>query len=127
MAIASDPSPDAGHSDNVPSVKIGVVIYQLSKDGQFLTAKWYHTDVGSNLVGSGKAARISGDNFEGEFDISYSNADGTPAGQFRLRILKQKDVYSLSWSDGDVKHFDGIGIETAHGLVAGWNHTAQSA
>lgn len=127
MAIAPDPLTDASHSDNVQAIKIGVVIYQLSKDGQSLTAEWYHTDVGSNLVGSGKATRISGDNFEGEFDISYSNSDGTAAGRFRLRIVKQKDVYSLSWSNGDIKLFDGIGIETVHGLVAGWNHTPQSA
>ena len=124
--MASDSNTGVGQSNDAPKIKIGVVIYQLSADGQSLNAKWYHTDVGSNLVGSGKAARISGEKFEGEFDISYFNADETPAGQFRLRIVKQKDVYFLSWSIGDTNLFEGIGIESVHGLVAGWNHAPQN-
>jgi len=126
MDVASGHPPDSRHSDEVQRIRIGVVIYRLSKDGQSLTAEWYHTDVGSNFVGSGVATRIRGINFEGEFEISYFDADGTPAGQFRLRIEKQEDIYSLSWFNGEVKHFEGIGIETVFGLVAGWNHTPQT-
>lgn len=61
-------------------------------------------------MGTGNAKRLSGADFEGEFDIMYATADGKPAGRFILRIVRRQEVYALSWLSGDVKRFEGVGI-----------------
>lgn len=121
--MATNPLSEAADSDNVPEMKIGVVVYRLSDEGRSLTAEWYHTDLKSNLVGTGNAKRLSGADFEGEFDIMYATADGRPAGRFILRIVRRQEVYSLCWFSGDVKRFEGVGIKGLEGLLVGWNQT----
>jgi hypothetical protein len=100
----------------------GVVVCQLSRDDQTLQARWYHSDVGSNLPGAGVARRVDGQGFEGSFDIEYFDAGGKPAGSFRLLIGKQGEVHYLQWLLSGRTLFNGLGIEGEQGLAAAWNH-----
>src|SRR6187399_3305051 len=101
MTMAPHSPLEVAGSGNVPRIQIGVVVYRLSDDGKSLAAQWYHTRLDSNRVGSGEATRKSGAGFEGEFDISYATADGKLAGKFLLKIVKQLEVYALSWYSGE--------------------------
>lgn len=101
-----------------PMPDIGVVIYRKGPEPGTLSASWHH---GTHGGGTGLAVDGPVRGFPGTYRVRYFDLEGRPLSAFELRIERSGDHYDLTWLDGGVIKFRGLGMDSQEGLVAGWH------
>lgn len=99
---------------------VGVVFYRPGASAGTLDAVWYATNLRSGRSGSGHATGGPGDGFAGQYQITYTLANGSNLGTFDLHIARSGEPYTLTWLLHGDTLFVGMGVETPDGLAAGW-------
>lgn len=99
---------------------IGVVYYQINLSENRIDAIWYTSRLDAKAIGTGIALGDISNGFPGDYTITYFDPDGSITGPFKMKIVKKKDIYELSWFINNELLFYGVGIETPNGLAAGW-------
>ncbi|MFC1925745.1 hypothetical protein ACFLW2_03495 [Chloroflexota bacterium] len=103
---------------------IGVVRYQIINESEIHAVWWNFVLDGSQLNrrhwGTGIARGDTSKGFPGEYKVTYTNHDGTVAGPFDLKLVRNDDVYELYWTLEGQLLWIGTGMETPEGLYAGW-------
>ena len=104
------------------NVNLGCVVYSESINE--IEAEWVFNRNGKIERGTGKGIRLSELNkkrrFEGEFEITYSDADGNKSPKLTLIISSEMGCYSLTWQDKEKMTDVGIGIERDNKLLASY-------
>ncbi|MBI9038127.1 MAG: hypothetical protein JEY97_08350, partial [Bacteroidales bacterium] len=58
--------------------------------------------------------------FEGEFEITYSDANGNKSSKLNLIISFESGYYNLTWNNNERNTDIGIGIESDNNLLASY-------
>lgn len=99
-------------------MNLGCVIYSASING--IEAEWVFNQNDKIERGTGKGIRLSGLNknrkFEGEFEITYSDAYGNKSSKIRLTIQFESEYYKLTWKIDNKITDIGMGIENNNKL-----------
>lgn len=102
---------------------IGCVIYTETDTG--ITAEWVFSKNDKITRGTGIGKRLSElkleKRFEGEYEIIYTDINGSKSEKLKLIISSELGYYNLSWSYKEKTKFIGIGIENDNKLSVGWN------
>jgi hypothetical protein len=97
---------------------LGLALYHRRPDGQ-VSIQWCSAET-AGALGTGYFLSSWPGSFEGSHQIVYYLPDGRPYGQWTLTIQKTGQLYELAWLKGQTVHMRGIGLDTPHGLAAGW-------
>lgn len=98
-------------------MNVGCVWYQKDTEPGTLTATWCHLTLGT---GTGKATGGPVEGFVGRYHICYYDDKGDEVAALELDIQKKGEYYELSWENRGEITAQGMGMEVADGLVAGW-------
>jgi len=97
---------------------IGLVLYTKSEKPGTLHAQWSHARTGN---GTGIASGGTGDGYVGHYTIHPSATSiPIPSADRELDIQKEGDTYRILWKNNGKITAEGIGMEVAEGLAAGW-------
>jgi len=98
-------------------INVGFVLYKKSEEPGTLNAIWCHRDGGNGI---GIATGGSNEGYEGNYLIRYSDHKGNIQADREMKIRKDGNCYKLQWLDNGKVTGEGIGMETAEGLSAGY-------
>lgn len=104
---------------------IGVVHYIIRPEGGVIDAVWHTTRFASEKCGTGVARGDTSNGFPGTYDITYYYPDGTVSAELELGIVKNGDVYDLTYSKDGQLLLRGIGLETPVGLAGGYRRIGE--
>lgn len=93
------------YADAAAGKPCGVALYKIAADGS-LTGKVAHW--GEYKFASEKAVRVKGDNFDGEYKLTGTSADGTPY-EGTIEVEKNGSGHQFTWHLGKV-NLAGFGI-----------------
>lgn len=96
---------------------IGIVVYTKNQESGELQATWCHSDYAS---GTGIAQGQPGDDYCGEYQVTYFDATGSEMAQLKLSIEKSAERYYVTWYKEGKASAQGIGILTDAGLSVGY-------
>lgn len=100
---------------------VGLVVYRKNPDTGDLIAKWCHSDSDS---GTGLAKGAPGEDYCGDYQITYFDADRNEVARLELQIRRSLEQYLVTWlKDGKVRS-QGIGMLTEVGLAVGYRDLA---
>ncbi len=109
------------------TLKIGSVIYTETDSG--IHAEWFYYKDNALQQGKGFAKRLSPVNkqrrFEGDFIITYSDANEVILAQLHLQIRYVSEYYRLTWKNKEHITDWGIGVERGHTLVASYTEKSK--
>lgn len=101
------------------NIHLGCVVYSESING--IEAEWIFNRKNKIERGTGIGIRLTELNkkrrFEGEFEITYSDADGNKSPKLNLVISSELGYYTLTWSNNEKITDIGIGIERGNTLL----------
>jgi hypothetical protein len=97
---------------------LGLALCTL-RAGAAPTLEWSTFEL-AGAVGTGRLTSPWAGSFIGEHQIALDLPDGRLYGEWRLAIRRQGALYRLAWRKNDVTHFEGLALETAHGLALAW-------
>jgi hypothetical protein len=97
---------------------LGLALYQFQPDGQ-VTIQWSTAEMGGSL-GTGLFTSPWPGAFAGDHRLVYYLPDGRLYGEWSLSIQKVERIYELAWRKGEAVHWQGLGLDAPHGLVASW-------
>ncbi|MGD1892566.1 MAG: hypothetical protein ACFB15_18495 [Cyclobacteriaceae bacterium] len=104
------------------NVNLGCVVYSESING--IEAEWIFNRKDKIERGTGIGIRLTELNkkrrFEGEFEITYSDADGNKSPKLNLIISFELGYYNLTWKNNEKITDIGIGIESDNKLLASY-------
>ena len=114
-------------NDNV-KVNLGCVVYTMTKAG--VKAEWvYHKD-GEIEHGNGIGLRLTEMNhkrrFEGDFKITYTDANGHQSPELDLIISFKSGYYHLMWEHNEKTTDIGIGIESDGKLLVSYTEAIKN-
>ncbi|MFW6255096.1 MAG: hypothetical protein ACOC41_09240 [Chitinivibrionales bacterium] len=101
-------------------MNIGCVVYTKDPQTGNLTADWHYAPENNPVTGTGKAQGMPGEQYAGEYVITYYNAVGIEAGTFTLHIEEKQAGFSLIWYQDGKKKYTGCGMMHENVLIAGW-------
>jgi hypothetical protein len=102
------------------NMNMGCVIYEKDFQSGKMNANWRFSFANKFETGTGKAIGDPGENYSGEYAITYYNSHGIESGHYDLMITELKDCYRLEWYQGEILKCFGIGMRSANLLIAGW-------
>ena len=101
---------------------IGCVIYAETSNG--IKAEWLLSNNNKITRGTGIGTRLNPTNkkkdFEGEYEITYSDINGKESPKLKLNISFESDCYKLTWIYNGTVTGIGIGIKNNNKLSVGW-------
>ncbi len=101
---------------------IGCVVY--SKTTKNLNAFWFYSNNNKVISGTGIGVRTDEGNiesrFDGQYNITYFDEDGTELSTLKLIISFKSGYYDLKWIKDDKISYYGLGLEIDNKLSAGW-------
>ena len=104
------------------NVHLGCVVYSESING--IEAEWIFKRKDKIERGTGIGIRLTELNkerrFEGEFEITYADADGNTSPKLNLIISFELGYYNLTWNTNEKITDIGIGIESDNKLLASY-------
>ncbi|MBN1501416.1 MAG: hypothetical protein JW982_14745 [Spirochaetes bacterium] len=101
-------------------MNIGCVVYEKYFNTGELTAEWTF-DSGTGIVeGTGHATGKPGNNYDGDYKITYFDTNGNSAGEYDLNITIEKNSYILKWHQNGTMKFTGIALQVDSKLMGGW-------
>ena len=107
---------------NRDNVHLGCVVYSESING--IEAEWIFNRKDKIEGGTGIGIRLTELNkkrrFEGEFEITYSDADGNKSPKLNLIISFESKHYNLIWYNNEEVTDIGIGIDSDNKLLASY-------
>ncbi len=103
-------------------LNIGCVVYAETSNG--IKAEWVFSKNDKTEHGKGVGVRLTELNkkrkFEGEFEITYSDANGNKSPILNLIISFESGYYKLTWNKNKKITDIGIGIESDNKLLASY-------
>lgn len=104
------------------NIQLGCVIYTETPTG--ITAEWIYKNNEELVHGKGIGIRTTHIHherrFEGEFDITYTYANGDTSPMLKLIITFEAEYYNLTWTHHEKVTDIGIGIERNNSLVVSY-------
>jgi hypothetical protein len=97
---------------------LGLALYHLQADAK-VRIEWCTAEM-HGAIGNGAFTTAWRGSFEGDHRIVQSLPDGRLYGEWDLAIQRVDQIYELTWRKGEAIHFKGLGLDTPHGLAAGW-------
>lgn len=98
---------------------IGSVFYTKSEKEGVLNAVWFHPEAG---LGTGIAEGKNINGYEGNYVITYFDANGNINAIRDLTIKKENEHYKITWLKNGRETAIGFGFETEKGLCGGWKN-----
>ncbi len=103
-------------------LNVGCVVYTETMEG--ISAEWVYGKDGKVANGSDIGIRLTELNtkrrFEGTFEITYLDANGSASPRLRLLISYESNVYRLRWGNTEKTTEIGIGFESDSKLLVGY-------
>jgi hypothetical protein len=103
-------------------MNIGCVVYKKDFKTGSLSADWRLAINGRNVNGTGKATGEPGDNYSGEYVITYFNSENIDLGTYNLTISEHSNCFNLEWRQDDKLKCVGTGMLYDNCLIAGWKN-----
>lgn len=108
--------------NNRININLGCVIYTETNNG--IAAEWIFKKNDKIEHGNGIGKRLTNLNkerrFEGEFEITYSDANGNKSSKLKLIISFDSGYYNLTWNNNEKNTDIGIGIERNNNLLVSY-------
>jgi hypothetical protein len=101
-------------------MSIGCVIYTKNHTTGELTATWSFYDGTDIMEGTGHANGKAGNDYPGEYKITYYDNNKSNIGEYKLIITKAKESYVLEWYQDENQKFTGIALLQNSKLMGGW-------
>lgn len=102
------------------AMNLGCVVYKKSFDSGNLFANWCFSFDDELLSGTGTATGQPGEDYVGEYVITYYDASGAQRGTYNLLIEKNDSFYELKWFQNKILKHQGVGMLQDNDLVASW-------
>ena len=100
---------------------VGSIIYEKNFQTGELKAQWNYNINDQVLSGTGIAKGISGNQFAGDYVITYYTNGLEETASYKLVISEKEGQILLQWYDNEVLAYCGIGIIKYNFLIAGWS------
>jgi hypothetical protein len=100
---------------------VGTIIYEKNFETGQINAVWSYFIDGKVTSGTGIAHGGQGDQYIGNYIITYSTNGMPETSIFKVVISEKEDQIVLEWYDEEVLSYFGIGIIKDNILTGGWS------
>ncbi len=101
-------------------MNVGTVVYKKDFETGKMEASWNYAAENKVHSGTGKATGEPGDQYSGEYIITYYDSAGENPDTNKLIIKEEQNYYLLEWFKNGKLSASGVGMLEGNSLVAGW-------